>query len=124
MLFLHMLWQENPNVNFMPTGEVLGMVHLEPVQVEGHLFVGVVVELPKTNLIVLTTAKGYIMCGALDVQLLNERLADRGIVAARATGVRSLQDLLDFPLESVTKEAEKLGITPGMKGREALLRMA
>jgi uncharacterized protein YunC (DUF1805 family) len=63
------------------------------------------------------------MCGALDVGLLNERLRERNIIAARATGVRTIQELLDAPLESVTYTAEDLGILPGMTGREAILKM-
>jgi len=51
-------------------------------------------------------------------------LAERGILAGRAVGVRSLEDLLEAPLESVTLEAERRGIRPGMTGREALLKMA
>ena len=63
------------------------------------------------------------MCGALDIALLNERLHDREIVAARAVGVRTIDDLLEAPLESVTHTAEKYGIRPGMTGRAALLQM-
>jgi len=99
------------------------LVTVKPIEIEGHTVIGVHVELPKTNLIAIKTEKGYIMCGALDVALLNEKLADRGIIAGRAVGVRSLDDLLHFPLESVTTKAEELGIVPGMTGREALLKM-
>ena len=63
------------------------------------------------------------MCGALDVALLNERLGDRGIVAGRAVGVRTLEELMDAPLESVTVAAEALGITTGMKGADAVRLM-
>ncbi|MEK3876373.1 DUF1805 domain-containing protein [Paenibacillus sp. FSL H8-0122] len=99
------------------------MVTLEPMQVGGHVLVGVEVKLPKTTLLSISTDKGYIMCGALDIGLLNEVLSDRQIIAARAVGVRTLQQLLAAPLESVTIEAEKLGIVPGMSGAEALLLM-
>lgn len=99
------------------------MVTMEPMEVGGHLLVGVEVKLPLTTLLTVNTARGYIMCGALDVGLLNERLADRRIIAGRAVGVRTLQELVDAPLESVTDEARRLGIVPGMPGREALLRM-
>lgn len=99
------------------------MVVLQPITIEGHIVLGVLVELPKTTLIAVTTNKGYIMCGALDVNLLNERLQDREIIAARATGVRTLEDLLEAPLESVTNTAEKMGIVKGMKGRDAILKM-
>jgi uncharacterized protein YunC (DUF1805 family) len=83
----------------------------------------VTVLLPKTTLLVVTSDKGYIMCGALDVSLLNDRLKDRKIIAGRAVGVKTIQQLLDAPLESVTHEAESLGIHNGMIGKEALLKM-
>ncbi|TYS14726.1 DUF1805 domain-containing protein [Rossellomorea vietnamensis] len=99
------------------------MMNLSPVEIEGHTFLAVSVQLPKTNLLVVTSDKGYIMCGALDVGLLNEKLKDRKIIAGRAVGVKTIQQLIDAPLESVTDEAEQLGITSGMPGREALLKM-
>ncbi|PTM59739.1 YunC family protein [Desmospora activa] len=99
------------------------MVQLQPLKIEGHTVLGIEVKLPKTNLLVITTDKGYIMCGALDVELLNKRLPDRKIVAGRAVGVRTLSDLLEAPLEMVTLEGEAQGITPGMSGRDALLKM-
>jgi uncharacterized protein YunC (DUF1805 family) len=99
------------------------MMHVEPIVLEGQTAIAIEVQLPKTTLLVVTTDKGYIMCGALDVALLNERLKDRHIIAARATGVRTIEELLDAPLESVTHTAEEIGIVPGMKGREAILRM-
>ncbi|MHA6483211.1 YunC family protein [Paenibacillus sp. strain BS8-2] len=89
----------------------------------GATVLGVEVKLPKTTLLSISTDKGYIMCGALDVTLLNERLSDRGIIAGRAVGVRTLEELMNAPLESVTLTAESLGIVVGMKGSDALERM-
>ncbi|ULO05951.1 DUF1805 domain-containing protein [Paenibacillus sp. 19GGS1-52] len=99
------------------------MVTIEPIKVGDHTLVGVEVKLPKTTLLTISTSRGYIMCGALDVGLLNEQLADRHIIAGRAVGVRTLSQLLAAPMESVTIEAESLGIVPGMSGADALLRM-
>lgn len=99
------------------------MVEMSPIVIENHQFTAVTVKLPKTNFMAITNDKGYIMCGALDVALLNEKLKDRKIVAGRAVGVRTLEQLLEAPLESVTLEAEELGITIGMKGKDALLKM-
>lgn len=99
------------------------MVRMEPIQIDDKTAIGIEVVLPKTTLIAIRTDKGYIMCGALDVRLLNEKLSDRGIIAGRAVGVRSLDDLLNAPLESVTHAAEQLGIVPGMIGKEALRKM-
>ncbi|MEK4484374.1 DUF1805 domain-containing protein [Psychrobacillus sp. FSL H8-0484] len=99
------------------------MINLHPIDIEGNTFIAVSVLLPKTNLLTVSNDKGYIMCGALDVGLLNEKLKDRKIIAGRAVGVKTIDQLLDAPLESVTYEAEELGITRGMIGREALLKM-
>ncbi|MBT2287578.1 DUF1805 domain-containing protein [Paenibacillus albidus] len=99
------------------------MVTMEPIQVGDQVLIGVEVKLPKTTLLSISTSRGYIMCGALDVGLLNEKLADRQIIAARAVGVRTLEQLLAAPMESVTHAAESLGIVPGMSGFDALLRM-
>lgn len=100
------------------------MMSMNHIEMEGYHFISVSVELPKTNLLAVKCDSGYIMCGALDVGLLNEKLADRGIIAGRAVGVRTIEQLLDAPLESVTVEAQRLGIVEGMIGRDALVRMA
>ncbi len=99
------------------------MMNLSPITIEGHTFLAISVTLPKTTLLAVSSDKGYIMCGALDVQLLNEKLKDRGIIAGRAVGVKTIDQLLDAPLESITLEAGRRGITPGMIGRDALLKM-
>ncbi|PFG04865.1 DUF1805 domain-containing protein [Bacillus sp. es.034] len=99
------------------------MMNVSPITIGGHIFTAISVALPKTNLLVVTSENGYIMCGALDVALLNEKLKDRGIIAGRAVGVKTIDQLLDAPLESVTYEAANLGIHTGMAGRDALLKM-
>lgn len=99
------------------------MVSIEPVMIDGHMFIASTVRLPKTTLLTLSNDRGYIMCGALDVGLLNSKLKDRGIIAGRAIGVRTIDQLLDAPLESVTFAAREIGIAPGTIGREALLKM-
>ncbi|MBM4760749.1 DUF1805 domain-containing protein [Bacillus sp. B15-48] len=99
------------------------MIEMAPIELNGHTFLSVSVRLPKTNLLVVTNDKGYIMCGALDVALLNEKLKDRKVIAGRAVGVKTIDQLLEAPLESVTIEAESLGITAGMSGKEALQKM-
>jgi len=99
------------------------VIEVKPINIEGKMFTAVTVKLPKTNLLTVSNENGYIMCGALDVNLLNERLKDRKIIAGRAVGVKTIEELLNAPLESVTFEAEKLGIKPGMLGKDALLLM-
>lgn len=96
---------------------------MSPILIDGHQFTAITVKLPKTNFMAVTNENGYIMCGALDVALLNEKLRERGIIAGRAVGVRTIEQLLEAPLESITYEAEDRGITIGMKGKDALLKM-
>ena len=99
------------------------MVRVWPVPVAERTATGIEVELPRTHLAIVTTDAGYIMCGALDVGLLSTRLLSRGIVAARAVGVRTVEELLAAPMESVTPAAEERGVRVGMLGREAILKM-
>ncbi len=99
-------------------------MRMVPIQLEGgETALGIEVKLPKTTLLAVSTDKGYIMCGALDVSLLNDRLKDRGIIAGRAVGVRTLEELMEAPLESVTWKAEEMGIVKGMKGADAVRLM-
>jgi uncharacterized protein YunC (DUF1805 family) len=100
------------------------LVRVIPLQIEDWTAIGVEVLLPKTTLLAITAGNGYIMCGALDVQLLNDRLKDREIVAGRAVGVKTFQQLLDAPLESVTDAAQAMGIVVGMSGQEAIRLLA
>lgn len=100
------------------------MMRMVPFILEsGETVLGVEVKLPKTTLLSISTDRGYIMCGALDVSLLNDRLSDREIIAGRAVGVRTLEELMEAPLESVTLKAQSMGIVAGMKGSEALRLM-
>lgn len=99
------------------------MISLTSITIEGHAFSTVTVQLPKTTLLTISNEHGYIMCGALDVGLLNSKLNDRKIIAGRAVGVKSIDQLLNAPLESITNEAKAIGIRPGMIGRDALLKM-
>ncbi|WP_019121417.1 YunC family protein [Brevibacillus massiliensis] len=99
------------------------MIEVQPISFEEGTALAITVRLPKTTLLAVTTDKGYIMCGALDVGLLNQRLAEREVLAGRAVGVKTIQELLDAPLESVTTTAEKAGIRAGITGREAIRKM-
>jgi uncharacterized protein YunC (DUF1805 family) len=96
------------------------MIDVKPIPIDGKVALGIHVTLPKTNLLAITTHHGYIMCGALDVRLLNEQLADRGIIAARACGVRTLEELLNGTIESSTHRAQEIGIVPGIPCEEAV----
>src|SRR5699024_6619459 len=100
------------------------MITIKPLEVDGKQFTAVRVALPKTNLLTISNDVGYIMCAALDVDVLNEMLADRHVIAGRAVGVRSIDDLLHAPLEMITNAAsEAYGWEVGMTGKDALLKL-
>ena len=99
------------------------MVRMWPIDIGGRTALGIEVQLPRTHLAIVTTDAGYIMCGALDVALLSGRLRQREIVAARAVGVQTVEQLLAAPMESVTPAAAARGVQVGMSGSEAIGRM-
>jgi uncharacterized protein YunC (DUF1805 family) len=96
------------------------VIRIQPVHLERGIAVGVLVELPKTRALSISTEKGYVMCGLLDVPFLDELHSDRQVVAARVVGVREIDDLLEARIRDCTAAAAKLGVRPGMTGREAL----
>lgn len=100
------------------------MLTVNPLEVDGMFFTAITVELPKTNLLVISNEVGYIMCGALDVDVLNEVLADRNVIAARAVGVKTIDQLLHAPLEKITDASKEYGWESGMIGKDALLKIS
>ena len=102
------------------------MITVNPIEIEGMQFTAVSVELPKTTLLTISNEVGYIMCAALDVTIFNEipKLMERNVIAGRALGVRTIEQLLDAPLEKVTNASKEYGWKEGMTGREALLKIS
>lgn len=98
------------------------MISMKPVKIGEESFTATRVELPDTNLLIVSNDVSYIMCAALDVSILNTALADRNVIAGRARGVRTIEQLLDAPLEQVTDASiKRYGWQEGMTGRDALL---
>ncbi|WP_240374485.1 YunC family protein [Bacillus piscicola] len=100
------------------------MVTVSPLSLDGQLFTATTVELPETTLLIVSGEKGYIMCGALDIEVLNGKYPKRKIAAGRALGVRTIDQLVEAPLQSVSKAAEELGVKAGMTGKDAMKKFA
>lgn len=102
------------------------MITINPIDIDGVIFTAIRVELPKTNLLIISNEIGYIMCAALDVDIFNEneKLKERKVIAGRAVGVRTIDQLLEAPLESITDASKEYGWEEGMTGKEALLKIA
>jgi uncharacterized protein YunC (DUF1805 family) len=99
------------------------MIRIEPVSLNGGVAIGVMVELPQTRQLTISTTKGYISAGYIDLPFLQQRRPERNIIAARVLDVREINDLLTARVFDCTPAAAALGVTPGMTGREALERM-
>jgi len=99
------------------------MVEMVPVKVGETVAIGFTVELPKTRILAVSTAKGYIMCGLIDLARLDTLRPERRILAARVTHVRTIEDLLAGAVDEVSQEARRLGIVEGMTGLQALEKM-
>lgn len=99
------------------------MVTVVPVKLDGGIAIGIMIKLPKTRVLSISTQKGYIMCGVLNVSGLDRFHPERKIIAARVIGVREIKELLRAKILEVSKEAKKLGVRKGMTGKEGLEKM-
>jgi uncharacterized protein YunC (DUF1805 family) len=76
---------------------------------EGELF-------PGSNLVFIRGNNGFIMCGYLNLETAEKM----GNIAAIATGVKTVDDMLKKDIVSSTTYAQKVGIKPGISVLEAL----
>ena len=92
---------------------------VEQIKLENGSAIGLKMDMEHAPLLVIRAAKGFVMCGYLNMDVANKL----GDAAVRVTGVRSFDDVLNAKAVDVSEAAEKLGITAGMTAREALLKM-
>jgi uncharacterized protein YunC (DUF1805 family) len=86
------------------------------IPIGGKTAAGFHIDLNGVPLLVARGAKGFVMCGYLNVAA-----ADKfGQAAAVVRGVKDLDELLAKPVAEVSAAAAKLGVKPGMSGRDAL----
>jgi len=98
----------------------IALIKVEPIQLQHGMAVGVMVELPQTRQLTISTTKGYISAGYIDLPFLQQRRPERNIIAARVLDVREIRDLLAARVFDCTPAAAALGVTPGMTGEAAL----
>ena len=97
------------------------LIYIEKVKIDDKTVLGLKVELPDSPpLLLMVGEKGFIMCGYLNVEVA-ERLQ---VAAAMVSGVKSFQDVLEAEIKAATSKAREMGINLGMKGREALKKLA
>ena len=92
------------------------MIEISPVAVDGQSAVGLKFLLDTIPALIILGRKGHLACG-----YFNMNVASRlGLAAAQVTGVRTFDDMLKADVVAVSSEATRIGITIGMKGKEAL----
>ncbi len=93
------------------------IVEVKGINIGEKKVIGVKIDLPSSPpLLVIRGEKGFIMCGYLDIKVA-EKL---GLVAARVTGVKSIEEMLDKEIVEATSKALENNIAPGMKVRDVL----
>jgi uncharacterized protein YunC (DUF1805 family) len=95
------------------------MPQIEQVMLKSGAALGIRVELPRAPLVMITAPKGFAMCGYLNMESVNKT----GEVAVRATGVRTLDDLLAAKVANASDKARELGISEGISVRDAIEKM-
>ncbi|MFZ2410134.1 MAG: DUF1805 domain-containing protein [Candidatus Methanoperedens sp.] len=92
---------------------------VEQIKLENGSALGLKMDMEHAPLLVIRAAKGFVMCGYLNMDVANKL----GDVAVRVTGVRSFEDVLNAKAVDVSEAAKKLGIIIGMPAKEALAKM-
>jgi uncharacterized protein YunC (DUF1805 family) len=93
------------------------IVEVKGIDIDEKKVIGVKIELPNSPpLLVIRGERGFIMCGYLDIKVA-EKL---GLVAARVTGVKSIEEMIDKEIVEATSKALENNIAPGMKVRDIL----
>jgi uncharacterized protein YunC (DUF1805 family) len=72
------------------------------------------------KLLMIIGAKGYVMCGYLNINTA-QKLGD---VACMVSGVKTIEDVINSNIVALTAEAQKLGIEMGMPVKDALKKLS
>jgi len=92
-------------------------MQLKELTIDGKKYAGFEGEIaPGTNLVFIKGAKGFFMCGYLNIETA-ERF---GNIAAIVSGIKSIDDMLNSNIAKVSSKALEAGITAGMTVKEAL----
>jgi uncharacterized protein YunC (DUF1805 family) len=89
---------------------------VETIKLKSGTALGLQWDMEFAPLLVIKAAKGFVMCGYLNIAMADQL----GDVAARVRGVRSFDDVLAASVVEVTQAANDLGITIGMPASQAL----
>ena len=91
----------------------------ETIILDGNRFDGYAIPSGNTFILVIKAKNGLLGCGYISLETA-ERVGD---AVAIVSGVKNCDDMLNAQVKSVSSAAAKLGVEPGMSGRDALLKM-
>lgn len=92
---------------------------MEKIVIDGHEFEGYRIPTQSANIILIKAANGFLGCGYFSVETADKLRENVAIV----TGVKTYDDMLKASVVKLSAAAQQAGITAGMSGREALLKM-
>ena len=92
---------------------------IQKIKIGNNVALGINLELPNANLIVIRAKEGYIMCGYLNMETANKL----GDIAATVTNVKNFDEVLKAKIVKVSEKAKEKGIKEGMTGKEVLEKM-
>jgi uncharacterized protein YunC (DUF1805 family) len=89
----------------------LNLFEIEKIEISGKSFQAMKSTIPEgaPPLILIKGAKGYVMCGYLNIEAAEKF----GSAAAIVSGVKNFDDVLNAPIKAATTKAKQLGLEPG-----------
>ena len=94
-------------------------MEIQYIDLNGSKLKGVKIPTNNTAILVIEAPKGFLGCGYFDIEV-----ADKcNDAAAIVTGVKDLREMLQKPVQKVSKAAQELGVEVGALGIDALMKM-
>ncbi len=92
---------------------------MDTVEINGKSYRGDIIPLKTSAILLIQGGNGMLGCGYLSTETADKL----GHALAIVTGVASYDDMLAAKVARVSSSAAALGVTVGMSGKEALLKM-
>ena len=106
-------------VKYLLNRVIKGIKFMEKIVIDGVEFVGHRIATESANILMIKAKNGFLGCGYFNIAVADKL----GEHVALVTGVNNFDDMLNAEVFAVSSAATELGITEGMTGKDALLRM-
>lgn len=88
-------------------------------EIGGHTFNAWTIPTAHVSILIIAAPKGMLCCGYISMDAA-EKFGDPAVMV---TGVKNFEDMLNATVVKISSAAAALGVSSGMTGKEALLRM-